>query len=488
MFLLRVPQLRAVRAGLGAGLLASALTGCGLLNTAAEAPGRLVSALTPSGPAPKIDAGLLSQRLMRFSDLFAYEVRHASEDFAEAAGTPEALIQGLEWRVEYTTAAFKRATVAQPYAGVFDLLLLVTAMHSLHVERYQVQWGEPNQFLVAALKRLEEAVWSLAEEALTPAQLADTRMILQEWLAGDPDARVADAGRLPEIGDVFARRSGAAGLVSGVTDLVRIDPLSGLEPATREFALIRALGERLFFYAQRLPDLMEARVRLAGLRTAHADQTQALLAGWERATHSLESVAATAAALPAQVSAERETALAQLSAELERQREGLVRDLQEAQAPLSELLVETRTAVESTRALSDSLQLTFPALGTFLDRFEKDEDTDAGAESAAPAAPTPTEPAAEAASGARPFDITEYGVAAERIGTAVHELNATLAELERNLPALQRALDETAARGERTVDHVFRRALVLVLVALAGAVVAVLLVRAFSARRARATG
>jgi hypothetical protein len=484
--MLRGPLLRSVRAGLGLGLLTGALAGCGLLNTAAEAPGRLVSAFTPNAPAPKIDAGLLAQRLMRFSDLFAYEVRHASEDFARAAGTPEALIQGLEWRVEYTTAAFKRATVAQPYAGVFDLLMLVTAMHSLHVDRYQVQWGEPNQILVAALKRLEDAVWKLAEEAMTPEQLADTRLILQEWLAGDPDARVADAGRLPEIGDVLARRSGAAGLVSGVTDLVRIDPLSGLEPATREFAQIRALGERLFFYAQRLPDLMEARVRLAGLRTAHADQTQEFLAGWERATHSLESVAATAAALPAQVSAERETALAQLSAELERQREGLVRDLEQAQAPLTELLGETRTAVESTRALSDSLQLTFPALGTFLDRFEKDEAADAEAESAAPAAPAAE--AAEAASGARPFDITEYGVAAERIGAAVHELNATLAELERNLPALQRALDETAARGERTVDHVFRRALVLVLVALAGGVVAVLLVRALSARRARATG
>ena len=87
---------------------------------------------------------------------------------------------------------------------------------------------------------------------------------------------------------------------------------------------------------------------------------------------------------------------------------------------------------------------------------------------------------------ARPFDITEYGAAAERIGAAVHELNATIATLDRNLPEVQRVLEEAAARGERTIDHAYRRVMELILLALGGAAAAVLLVRWISGRARRA--
>ncbi len=447
-----------------------ALCGCRLVNAVTDAPGKLASSIAPSKPAPALASAELAPRLMRYADLFALEIQKATVAFAEAAGSVEARIRALRWRIDYTSEAWKRATVDHPYAGLFDTLVLVTALRAAHEERWSAEWGEPNRILITALQRLEGAAWKLAEEGMTPAQVRDSHTVIDAWLAGDPAERLVDVVQLPGF-DKLASGGGAAALVSGLTDLVRFDPLGGLEPATREVRQARALAERFFYYVQRVPELLEARVELLSLRTAETSETRTLLEGWERTSRSAEALAPPAAALPALFAAARTAALAQVSTELTRQREGLVGDLERARAPLGELLGETRTTAEATRALADSLSVTLAALGTFLDRFE-------------PRADAAAEPEADAR--ARPFDVTEYGAAAERIGAAVHELNTTLAALDRSLPELQRVLDATAARGERTIDHAYRRGLTLLAFALAGTVAAVLLVRWTSQRARRA--
>ncbi|HEX6885209.1 MAG TPA: hypothetical protein VF530_17680, partial [Planctomycetota bacterium] len=165
------------------------------------------------------------------------------------------------------------------------------------------------------------------------------------------------------------------------------------------------------------------------------------------------------------------------SAELTAQREGLVADLESARAPLVELLGETRGTAESGRAMADSLTGTLTALDAFVGRFD-DPVEEAGQPPATAAAPaTAEEPAG------KPFDIAEYGLAAERIGVAAGELEQTIATLDRSLPEVQRVLDEAAGRAERAVDHAWTRALQLVGLALGGIFVVVLVLRRMPARR-----
>lgn len=459
-------------------LVAGGLSGCGLLKSVAEAPGKVASAaMGPGAKAATVAPNVLQARLMRFADLCAVEITNATMDFAQRAGTPEAQVQALTWKLEYTNGLWRRASGPQPFAGLFDTIVVITAVRATHEERWLAKWGEADQVMIESLLRLEKEAWALAAEGLSEAQLGQVHAIVDTWLAGDPASRVTDISKLPGFVDMAGAGKGdKSGLVGELTALVTIDPLSGLEPTVREIEQSRQFAERAFYYLQRMPEILSARVELLVMRSSQAPEVQGTLASVQRVTEAAASIAATAEALPAQFSAEREAALAQISRELTAQREGLVHALETAQKPVTELLEGTRRTVEASRAMSDSLTETLRVLDAFVGRFDKDEES-----GAAPApVVVPSEATAEPAG--KPFDISEYGLAAERIGVAAKELGATIATLDNSLPEVQRVLGEVVAQGERSVDHAFARAFQLLAAALAGAAVSVLLVRRISLR------
>jgi len=461
--------------GLVAGwlVLAGGLTGCGLLKTTAEMPGRVATAaLNPGGKPAPADPLLMQTRFMRFADLFATEVEQATLAFAERTGTPEGRIQALEWRIDYANAIWRLASGSRPYAALFDAIIVITFVRHVHEQHWSERWGEADRPMVEALTRLEESVWSLTAEGLPEPYLGQVRQIVADWMAGDPTSRISEVAKLPGFTELGGTSRANPGLVSELTSLVRLDTLSGLEPMVREVAQSRQLLERIFYYLQRQPELLSARVELLVLRASHSPEAQGTLASVERVSQAAASLAATAAALPASVAAEREAALAQLSAELTAQRAGLVADLETARAPLVEILTETQGTAEAGRAMADSLTGTLTALDAFVGRFD-DGDEPPAAPEVAPEADQEVAPAPAS----KPFDVAEYGLAAERIGVAAHELEQTIATLERSLPEVQRVLDETTARAARAIDHAWKRALQLVGFALGGLVLALVIVR-----------
>jgi hypothetical protein len=454
------------------------LCGCGLLRTTSELPGRVASAaLGTGGKAPPVDPNVVQTRFMRFADIFANEINQATREFAERTGTPEGRIQALTWRIDYTNGMWRIASGQRPYAAVFDGIIVLTFLRTVHESHWLPQWGEADRPMIDSLKRLEESIWSLAGEGLSEEQVGHVRKIVDTWLAGDPPSRIVDVAKLPGFGDLAGQgASGSSSVVGELTNMITVDPLSGLEPAVRQIEQTRIFAERAFYYMQHVPELLSARVELLMLRSGQSPDVQGVLASVERVSQAAASIAATAEALPASLSAEREAALSQVSTELTAQREGLVRDLETARAPLSELLTGTRSTVEATKQLSDSLEDTLRVLDAFVGRFVKEEEPGAAPALAATPAGEDTGPPA------RPFDINEYGAAAERIGVAVRELGNTVTTLDNSLPEVQRVLAEAAAQGERSIDHVFSRAYQLLAAALAGSGLTVLLVRWISLR------
>jgi hypothetical protein len=445
-------------------LLVAASASCKLLNTVTGAPAKVFSG---GSQKPGADPNTVSLRLMRFADIFVVEIDHAAREFEELAGTVEAREQALSWRLDYATTLYRLVTSQKPFAGLFDTAILITALHSTHENRWLGEWGEADRPMVDSLGRLEEAVWLMAGEVLSKEELDEMRQMVQAWLGGE-EARFVDIANMPGLLDLAkGSKSGASGVVDSLTQMVTLDPLSGLEPAVREVEQARLLGERLFFFTQRMPGLLATRIELMTLRSVQTSEARGALESWERLSKAAESMAATAASFPA----EREAALTQISTELTAQREGLVHDLETSREPLVELLEETRSATEAGRAMSDSLTQTLQALDAFMGRFDKEEKE----------GPEVETPPAEKPAG-RPFDITEYGDTAERIGVAVGELAEAIATLDRSLPEVQRVLDEVVARGTVGVDHAFRRGLQLLLAGLAGAASAVLAVRWISRR------
>lgn len=453
----------------------SLLSACGLLRTAAETPSRLTSAVFGSG-AQSVDPRLVQQRLMRFADLFALEVTNATHEFSVRSGTTEGRIQALTWKLDYTGAMWRLASGPKPFAGLFDAIVLVTGVRFAHENRWKEHWGEADLPMAESLARLEQAVWDLAGEALREEQLAEVRSIVAQWMSGDPASRVTDASRMPGFVDLAdpARKDGKSGVMSELTSLVSVDPLAGLEPAVREVEETRQFAERGLYYLQRMPELLSARVELLVLRSSQSPEMLGTLASLQRVSEAATSIAATAQALPASVSAEREAAIKQIAEELTAQRAGLVHDLEQAREPVVELLDSTRRTAESGQAMSVALTDTLRVLDAFVGRFAAKEPEPG----TVPSAPEP----AQGESAAKPFDIVEYGVAAERLGTAAAELGTAIATLDRSLPQVQRVLEAAAERGERSVDHLFLRACELLGLALVGAALTMLVVRRLSRR------
>jgi len=195
------------------------------------------------------------------------------------------------------------------------------------------------------------------------------------------------------------------------------------------------------------------------MKVLRLGEVRGVLSDSERVSKAAASLAETAAALPEAVRKEREAAVAQISAELALQRQGLIADLQAAEEPSRKLLADARATLEAGAQMSTALQGAITSLDTFLDRFDK------------PPAPAGAQPAPDSAQPpGKPFDVSEYGASAR-------ELDSMLQTLGRELPAVQRALDETAARGERAIDHAFVRALELGLALIAAAGLALWLLR-----------
>jgi hypothetical protein len=335
--------------------------------------------------------------------------------------------------------------------------------------------------MLEAVTRLEQAAWKLADEVLTDSELATARTFHEQWLAEAPgEAFVFDLSRMPSFEQLSSRQAAQRGLFTGITDLVTLDPLAGLEPATREVELVRRLGDRFFFYVQRLPTLVTPEIELQLLRASQSAEVSGVLADVERFSLASESLAGTAAALPASVGAELRVALQEASDQLSVQREALVQDLEEARAPLVEVLDQSRATLEAGREMSTALTGAIQALDAFVGRFDQPEEPDAPGGPGAAATPAS---AASAEPAGKPFDVSEYGAAAAQIGGAARELTAAITALDQSLPRVQQVLDEAAERGNQAVDHATLRAFQLLGAALVGGTLVLLVTRRVSPRR-----
>ena len=450
-------------------LLAFGSTACGTLKATGKFVQRLIPGADPP-PPPNLDAVTLG--LMRFADVSAFRLTAATKAFAEKAGTPEARIQALVWQIDYSRAFWRLAAGPQPYEGLLSSIVVATALRHAHEGHWQPIWGEADRAVLDAILRIEEDAWTLAATSISDEQLEQARAMIASWVERSDQSDASSVSALPSFAEILVAQPEAVGR-GGLLSLITLDPLRGLEPAVAEVEQSRRLAERALYYLQHLPTLLSAQVELAGLRSARSPEIQGALTGWDRFSAASASIAATAESLPADFAAEREALLDQLSREITAQREGLLRDLEAAEEPLNQILGKTQGTAEAGREMSLAVTQAFEA-GLALSR-SIDEMVDSSAARRERAAATgETLP--------RRFDITEYTAAAESATRGAQALSETLANFDRSLPNIQRAVSDALAHGNRTVDHAFVRALQLLAIALVGGAAAALLVRRISMR------
>jgi hypothetical protein len=379
---------------------------------------------------------------MRFADVYATTVAQASDDFSSSAGTPEARLSALRWKLGQSTAAFINASDPNPTLNVLDMLVLATLSRMVVEDYYVNKFGDAARPWLETQRQLEADSWTLADSVLKPDQQQELRDMIQEWRRKNPNQRYIGAVRFME----FASALGAVpnpGKTprNSIFSLLYLDPLASLDPTAAAIEQTRLLGERAMFYSQRMPTLLSWQTELLAYQLTGQPEAQQALSDATRLSAAVLSFANTARQIPALVDQQRQAAIQQVL-------DGLVSQ----QTNMSRLLAGTRETFIAGNQMAVSVNDATKSLDSFV-RSVKPAQTNA-------------------TTNRRRFDVRDYGNAASQVGAAATNLNALLATVNQSAPQLAKLGQQTAADAQHLMNHAFWLALTLILVLLFGSVAA----------------
>jgi hypothetical protein len=433
--------------------LALALTGCSLLRLHSSPPKAEVQSfqLGTNASAAAVTTGVLQIQVMRFADGYVAAISQATDDFGVKVGTPEARLAALKWKLGQATSAYTSAAGPNPVVNALDMLVLVTvsrmAMEDFGVETF----GEAALPVLEIQRQQETNAWLLANGMLKPTQQKELRDLIQEWRQKNPHQRYVGAVRFREFATALGKTpTQAATAPSSIFSLLYLDPMAGLDPTAAAIEETHRLGERAMYYTQRLPQLLSWQTEVLAYQLAAQPESRQVLSNADQLAASVEIFAETARQLPQLVNDQRQAAIQQLF-------DGL-RSVQ----------TDTHHTLNAGGEAATAINAAIKSLDEFVHHVSP-LDTNSTA----------------AATNSKPFDVLDYGKVAGQIGDAAKDLVALLTTLNQSTTQLAQLGQQTTADANRVVDHAFRRGLILILVLLAGSVVAALTYRILASKLAR---
>lgn len=403
---------------------------------------RSLFSLDREGGAP--DPVELQSQLLRFADNYVDAINRAAGKLEQEDGPPAQRRMVLMRRITTTKDMLAIATGANSYANLLDMVILVS-VNRMNVEGYWMpkHYGESARPLLSALQETEKEIWRIAGTVLEKEQIGELHAAIRTWHDRHPDGRsprdVSSLGFAAEVARM--NRRPREGMTSSVFNLLIIDPLAGLDPATRELANTRLFAERGLFLARHLPSLIRWEAQLLAIQTAEMPQMEKLLANTAQLSESADRFSRTAERLPGLFSAERE----QIIHALDAQRPGLVG-----------LAAQTEKALDAGKRMSEASTATFQSFQAVLRQLEA----------------SPRDP------GAEPFRIEDYTAAAAQINAAAEDLVKLLQAFDQTLApgkfdelstGVEALTGQVRATGKELVDYAFRKILFLGLILTASA-------------------
>lgn len=412
----------------------------------------LRQATSPSDKSAAAQTDAVFTDLVRFTDITTLRIHAATREFAQASKDPNAELQAATWRLE--SQRFLTQTTGGPNSTVamLDTVVTLTVTRWLHEDYWLPKvYGDSDRIVLAAFENSEKDCWILLERYLDKELVGKVRGVLHAWREQNPELAPAKLIEFPNFYTLVLSQKGKGLFDEGLLGIVGLDPLSGLEPMARQVELSRMLGLRALYFAQRVPRLLGSEIDVRMLTARETSEWHQVLSNLDDVTKTLTQFAATTEKLPEYVRAERESAVKQVSDELSVQRAGIVSDLTTLKGPLDDLVRNSQATLEAATRASTALTGTVTAVDGMLAGISARSKEGEPAERPAGAPEPPP---------SKPFDPVEYGAMAEHVGTAadhlggtVRDVTALLATLDQRLPAMQKVLDETAARGQATVDR-----------------------------------
>lgn len=392
-------------------------SGCNLLKSTLELPEkgiRSLFSLNQENGAP--DPVELQSQLLRFADHAIEALNLASDKLQQHEDDQLSRRRPLLMRITTANDILAIATGANAYANLLDMIIFAS-LNRMNVEDYWMPkfYGESARPYLRASQEIEKEIWRIASAKLKEEQLSELRAAIRTWHVQHPDARTPrDLGSLGFASEIAQmNRDPQTGITSSVFDLLSIDPLADLDPATRELADTRLFAERGMLLARHMPTLIRWETELLVLQTAEMPQMDKLLANTAQLSESADRFSQTAERLPDFISAERRQ---------------IVQALNTHQPGLTNLAAQTERALDAGKQMSDASDATLKSFQDVLRQLQA-RSSDPNIE---------------------PFRINDYTAAAAQINVAAQQLTELL-----------QAFEQTLAPGRELVDYTLRQTLFL---------------------------
>lgn len=442
-FLRRVPARSTIVAAVIACL---ALSSCDSLGFRVRSPITKVEKERRFGPG-KLTAEAIQSEVMSFADTFNATIAEewnqlaarAREDGAAGTLDAEQLARvrrsALQNKIASVSAALSIASSPNPTVALADMITMITLEHAVLESPRSVELygAEASARLAAVYESQRERVQRIAEQAMTPKQRDELTALIAEWRAENPETRYVANVRLED----FARARQQTFVANGRSNdsllaLVALDPLAGLDPAQREVQRSRMLGERVFYFTSRWPQVLKWQAESLYQGLLGAPEIQQALDAARTGTDAIARVSDVAERLRDDIAAERSAALedlfARLAAErraaigdmtgaLDAQRSALLGDLGQAQGTLQGTLAELKDAAAVTGDAAGALTHTFEAASALTSQLR-------GRSSSSPEE-----------SGAEKRGLAEYHAAAAQTAEASTRVNELLRDVDDILAA-----------------------------------------------------
>ncbi|MCX5688414.1 MAG: hypothetical protein NTV94_01250, partial [Planctomycetota bacterium] len=389
-------------------------------------------------------ASALQAAAVEFSGRFITSMADVYDRVYESATSPEAALMARRAKLQAAHGVLGAATNPNPVAGMMDIAVLVTLIHETSKDHWVAQlFGrESAAMMEEVLARHDEDVWKLIARHFSPEQVAELREVIATWRKENPDQRYVSGVRLAQFPQASRSTSLGGAIAQSIFSIIRLDPFAGLDPAIREVEESRALAERIFFYARNLPLIASWQAEVTVMQLMATPQARQVLENTDQISRSTtrfveatdkfaaasSDTAATIEHFREQLPAQQATLIEQLNQLVAKQRAEAIKQA------FDEIATQREAAINET---SQQVALRSEAL---------------------------LKQAAEKVAGER--------------DAAIRQLDATIS-------TQQTLLSQAATRlSQDAIDHLYHRAMTVVLVAVAGGAALIVLHRLLRPRAA----
>jgi hypothetical protein len=397
-----------------------------------------------------LTAEQLQSTVISFANRFIATIGQAALTFENKIPTPEARLNAARRKVYSISAVTEIAAGPNPGAALMDMVVMVTLNRMVWEEHWRpVVFGMDAEIMIHAFKKMEEDIWSIVAQILTPVQIEELREVIMDWYNNHSGQIDVDYIRLSDFGDLGRKPELKKIKVKGGF----LAPVEGAKLAIDE---IRKTSERAIFLLTKMQLILGFQTELVYKELVMQPEVTKILNDISGFKETAEKFSTLAENFPEEVAKLQTDAINQFMEELNQERKAAIGDISQLVERERSALLKNTQDFERLAATTERVGLVFNELVNSVDklaiRFESKEPS-------------------------KPFDIEDYTA-------ALSELKVVAQELDKLAHSINQDMDSKIFGGivtkfneaaEKRIDHIFWR-LALLIVILCMCVVIILVI------------